>query len=78
MFMPRPRFEKDDQNLPIKVGAMIRASSSYRSPEKTMGLFKEISKIYGKRIEVRLYGMDTKDPEFSKFPIDYETTSAEI
>lgn len=70
----RPRFEKN--KAPIRISAMIRPSTQYREPEKTLAILKEISKIYRDQVEIWIFGAKLDDPDFTKLPLDFDWKSA--
>ena len=69
LFRPRPGPERT--NRPIVVSAMIRPETPYREPLSTMLVLREISRIYGPRVEIRLFGTTPEHPEFQKLPLDF-------
>jgi GT2 family glycosyltransferase len=74
LFWPRPRKDPEWPDRPVRIAAMIRPNSERRSPKLTMDILKEISDIYGPRVEFKLFGTKASDPGFApilkKFPWD--------
>jgi len=71
LFRPRPSIWRTQADQPIKIAAMVRAGSPYRSPYRTMEVLQKASWRYGPSIEVLLFGIDPGDPEFSKLPVEF-------
>jgi len=77
LFVPRPR-ETEWPDRPLRVGAMIRPASLYRAPELTMGIFERLSRQYGHKVEIRLFGCVLDDPNFARLPQDFPWLMAGI
>jgi glycosyltransferase involved in cell wall biosynthesis len=58
LFMPRPRHDAEWPNRSLRVAAMIRPSTSRRSPHLTMELLQRASQEFGDSIELILFGAD--------------------
>lgn len=71
LYRPRPRSEPEWPYRPIRISAMIRPEAPYREPQKTMQLLKDISKTYGNRVEVYIFGTKADNPDFLSLPIDF-------
>jgi SAM-dependent methyltransferase len=50
---------------------MIRPESAYREPMLTMQVLREISRIYGSRVEIRIFGTPLDHPDFRRLPLDF-------
>ena len=57
----RPRNRKLDQKL--RIAAMVRFSSERRSPQLTMEVLKAISELHQEKIEIIIFGSDSRDLE---------------
>jgi glycosyltransferase involved in cell wall biosynthesis len=68
LFRPRKHGLSDH---PIKVAAMIRPDSAYRSPRMTMEILKQASIRYGRNIEVVIFGTTKDNPEFTALSLDF-------
>jgi GT2 family glycosyltransferase/glycosyltransferase involved in cell wall biosynthesis len=71
LFRPRPRLEPSWPDRPLRVAAMIRPPSPYRSPRLTMELLQAASTASGPALEVILFGADADDPGFRQLPRDF-------
>jgi glycosyltransferase involved in cell wall biosynthesis len=77
LFMPRPR-GPEWPDRPLRVGAMIRPGSLYRAPKLTMQIFERLSRKYGPRVELMLFGTEVDDPNFGALPHDFPWNLAGI
>ncbi len=71
LFRPRPAIWRAEGKQPIKIAAMVRADSAYRSPHLTMDVLQKASWRYGSDIEILLFGIDPNHPEFTKLPVEF-------
>ena len=71
LFRPRPTIWRAQGEQPIKIAAMVRADSAYRSPRLTMEVLQKASWRYSPAIEILLFGIDPDHPEFSKLPVEF-------
>lgn len=71
LYRPRPNIWVADSVQPVRIAAMIRANSVYRSPRLTMEVLQKASWRYGPAIEVLLFGIDPDDPEFIQLPLEF-------
>ncbi|MEI6970002.1 MAG: glycosyltransferase [bacterium] len=51
----------------LAISAMIRPETSRRSPELTMRVLQAVSKLYGQRVEVTLFGCERDTPLCKRF-----------
>jgi GT2 family glycosyltransferase/glycosyltransferase involved in cell wall biosynthesis len=56
LFRPRPRSESEGADRPVRIVAMVRSSSPYRSPELTVRVLQHAAQEYGSRVEVVTFG----------------------
>lgn len=56
----------------VRVTAMIRPSSPRRSPRLTMELLGRLSRRYGERVDITLFGVSPADPGFAELPQDFD------
>ena len=77
LFVPRPRLD-EWPDRPLRVGAMIRPDSFYRAPKLTMEIFARLSRRYGSRVEIMLFGTEVDDPNFAPLPQDFPWNLAGI
>lgn len=78
LMWPRPRSGPEWPDRPLRIGAMIRPSSHYRSPRLTMEVLQQASHRYGAGIEIRLFGVRPDDPGFTALPHNFEWSLAGI
>ena len=71
LFRPRPRSEPVQPDRPAKIAAMVRPHSPYREPKMTMEILRRISRRYGDRVEVVIFGTTLDNPGFSQLPQDF-------
>lgn len=71
LFRPRPNSQKEIENRPLRVAAMVRPEAPYREPEKTMQLLKKASRYYGMQIEPVIFGTTIENPIFYNLPHDF-------
>ena len=50
---------------------MVRPSSARRSPELTMRLLRRLSHRYGDRVEINIFGVESRDPAWAALPQDF-------
>ncbi|MBK8047998.1 MAG: glycosyltransferase [Anaerolineales bacterium] len=72
----RPRTEGGVR--PLRVAAMVRPASYYRSPWLTMELLRQLVARYGDAVEVVVFGVETNDPGFALLPQDFKFTLAGV
>lgn len=71
LFRPRPRFEAEWPERPLRIAAMVRADSPHRAPELTMKILERASRRYRAGIEITIFGTELDDPGFSKLPRNF-------
>jgi GT2 family glycosyltransferase len=64
LFRPRPRAEDEWPSRPLRVAAMVRPASPYRSPFLTLELLHLAHAHFGGDVEFVLFGSEPRDPEF--------------
>ncbi|MCL6444265.1 MAG: glycosyltransferase [Alicyclobacillus sp.] len=77
LFRPRPRIydRLSTGKRKVLVGAMVRPSSPRRGPLTTMRVLEKAWKVFGKEIEIILFGCEPTDPEFIALPRDFAHTN---
>jgi predicted O-methyltransferase YrrM/glycosyltransferase involved in cell wall biosynthesis len=73
--LDREIFFPDDRlkpGTPFVVCAMVRPMSEYRSPGLTFEILRRIKREFGERVEIRMFGLDQKDPFLDRQPADFE------
>lgn len=76
LYRPRPRIWPDDPGRPVRVAAMVRPESPYRSPRLTMELLRDIARRHGPHVEVVIFGLGPEHPGFAELPTDFPFTLA--
>ena len=71
LYRPRPKLWRDKESQPVRISAMVRASSPYRAPYLTLEVLQKASWRYGPEVEILLFGIDPADPEFAKLPTEF-------
>jgi GT2 family glycosyltransferase len=71
LFRPRPRPGPEWPDRPLRIAAMIRPETPYRSPRMTMEILRNVANAYGRRVEIRLFGTRHDDPGFLALPRDF-------
>ena len=71
LYRPRPRADDFASDRPVQVTAMVRPSSARRSPELTMRLLRRLSHRYGDRVEINIFGVESRDPAWAALPQDF-------
>lgn len=74
LFRPRPPIDPTWPERPLRVAAMVRPSSPYRSPQLTMDLLREMVRRYGSQVEAVIFGVAENDPAFTGLPRDFAYT----
>ncbi|MFN2302652.1 MAG: glycosyltransferase family 4 protein, partial [Anaerolineales bacterium] len=77
LFVPRPH-SVEWPDRPLRVGAMIRPASLYRAPKLTMEVLERISRQYGPRVEILLFGTEKDDPNFAQLSQNFPWNLAGI
>jgi len=72
----RPIKKRNDNK--IRIGAMIRTFTDYRSPRLTMQVLREISLKYADLVEIKLFGSDINDEKFKQLPWDFSWSMAGV
>lgn len=67
-------FAPEDQ-APIIVSAMIRPKTPRRGAFRTMSLLKRLKEALADKVDIRIFGCEGGDPEFSKLPSDFAHTN---
>ncbi len=70
-FCPRRRDGFDGAARPLSVVAMVRPSSARRSPAMTMRLLRRLSHRYGHQVEITIFGVAQRDPDWAALPQDF-------
>ncbi|MFN2252122.1 MAG: glycosyltransferase [Anaerolineae bacterium] len=78
LFRPRPRPGPEPPDRPVRVSAMIRPETPYRSPELTMEILRDAARKHGSSIEVVLFGVEPDDPALRELPLDFPWRSAGV
>lgn len=71
LFRPRPLTSPETADRPIRIIAMIRPVSTRRSPQMTMEILQQASRMYGSRLEFILFGCEPYDPDFAQLPRNF-------
>jgi GT2 family glycosyltransferase/glycosyltransferase involved in cell wall biosynthesis len=71
LFRPRPRFDANWPQRPLRIAAMIRPSTPRRNPKFTMEILKEVSMAHGPSVEIILFGCSSEDSDFLDLPSDF-------
>jgi len=71
LFRTRPRSGPEWPDRPIRIAAMIRATTPYRAPKVTMELLQEASRRYGAKVEIMIFGTSLDDPRFAELRRDF-------
>ncbi len=71
LFRPRPRSGPEWPDRPLRIAAMVRPESPYRSPKLTMELLRQASRHYGVGVEIVIFGTSLDDPGFAELPRDF-------
>ncbi len=71
LYRPRPPIWPKQSNMPVRIAAMVRANSSYRSPRLTMETLQKASWRYGREVDIFLFGIEPHDPQFLRLPIEF-------
>lgn len=71
LYRPRPPIWLEQTNPPVRITAMVRASSPYRSPQLTMEVLQKASWRFGPEVDILLFGIQPEDPEFRKLPLEF-------
>ncbi|MGC9467701.1 MAG: glycosyltransferase family 4 protein [Anaerolineae bacterium] len=72
VFRPRRTRELPDRKLPVRVAAMVRPASAYRSPRLTMRLLQRAWRRYRDSVEVYLFGIEGDNREFLSLPRGFD------
>lgn len=76
LFRPRyTHFPKTTSNQ-VRIGAMVRAASPYRSPELTMRVFKRIESQFGEHVQLIIFGANQQVVESLGIERDFNFWSA--
>ncbi|MBX3052742.1 MAG: glycosyltransferase [Caldilineaceae bacterium] len=57
---------------PIRITAMIRPNSPRRGPRLTMETLRRLSRHYGERVVITLFGVSPTDPGFAELPQGFD------
>lgn len=71
LFCPRPRIMTGLGKPPIRIGAMVRESSPYRSPKLTMKVLQETWMRYGSTVEILVFGTPSDDGFHRRLPAEF-------
>ncbi len=63
---------------PIHIGAMVRPSSERRAAGKTMRVLRAISKAYGARVKITIFGAYQHDPLLLQLALDFPHENLEL
>jgi glycosyltransferase involved in cell wall biosynthesis len=78
LFQPRPTAEPAWPQRPLRVAAMVRPASPYRSPRLTMELLRQAAREFGREVEAVIFGSEHDDPQLRALPVDFPFVSAGI
>lgn len=78
LFRPRPPQNDLISERPLRIAAMIRPSTPYRSPKLTMDILRQASRHYQQRVEIWLFGVELEDVAFGALPHDFPWSLAGI
>ena len=78
LFQPRPLAEPGWPQRPLRVAAMVRPASTYRSPRLTMELLRQATREFGREVEPVVFGAEHDDPGFQALPLDFPFVSAGV
>ena len=78
LFRPRPPVDPVWPGRPLRVAAMVRPASPYRSPKLTMELLRDMVRRYGSQVEAVIFGVAENDPAFNGLPRDFPYTLAGV
>jgi glycosyltransferase involved in cell wall biosynthesis len=76
LYRPRPRIVGGINPKSIRIGAMVRPETAYRSPMLTMQVLQKASWHYGPKIECLIFGIDPKHRDFMRLPIEFAWKAA--
>jgi GT2 family glycosyltransferase/glycosyltransferase involved in cell wall biosynthesis len=68
LYWTRPRPAPSWPDHPLRIAAMIRPASERRNPKMTMEIMQQASKMYGSKLEFKLFGCKPSDPGFAPLP----------
>jgi len=68
LFRPRPSGPDAEREAPLRIAAMVRASSPYRAPKLTMSILQRAARRYGAGVEIAIFGTTLEDPELGRLP----------
>jgi hypothetical protein len=71
LFLPRPRANPSWPDRPLRITAMVRPTTARRNPKMTMAILQQASKMYGSKLEIRLFGCEPTDPGFAALDKDF-------
>jgi GT2 family glycosyltransferase/glycosyltransferase involved in cell wall biosynthesis len=69
IFRPRPRPAGDGR---IRITAMVRPVTPFRSPEMTMRILSEISRRHGPKVDCVIFGVEPDHPGWEGLPRDFD------
>lgn len=78
LLRPRPPIDPVWPERPLRVAAMVRPASPYRSPKLTMELLRETTRRYGSQVEVVIFGVAENDLASNGLPRDFPFTLAGV
>ncbi len=78
LLRPRPPIDPVWPQRPLRVAAMVRPASPYRSPKLTMELLRETTRRYGSQVEVVIFGAAENDLASNGLPRDFPYTLAGV
>lgn len=71
LLRPRSRIMDDNKKPPIRIGAMVREGSPYRSPKLTMGVLQDVSMRFGPHVEILTFGLQPGSTELQQLPTEF-------
>ncbi|MFM8320837.1 MAG: glycosyltransferase [Chloroflexota bacterium] len=72
LFRPRPRGLPGLRPGALRLGAMVRPSTPYRSPALTMQVLRELYLAYGEAVELIVFGAERDEIDQAALPTDFD------
>jgi GT2 family glycosyltransferase len=72
LFRPRSPIIPSSENRQIRIGAMVRAATHYRSPILTMKVLRQIAHEFGDRVQPIIFGVDQNTLASMYLPSDFD------
>jgi glycosyltransferase involved in cell wall biosynthesis len=71
LFRPRPRLDPPWPARPLRIAAMVRPATPFRSPRLTMQVLGEIARRHGPKVEIQIFGVEPQDAGYADLPRDF-------